>query len=458
MRLFLLFYFILITSFTQAQCWSKIATGHAHVIAVANDGSLWTWGNNGNGQLGDNTSINKSVPTRIGNSNDWADVYTGYYQSFAIKTDGSLWAWGLNDNNQLGLGSAYTTVYSPTRVGNDLNWKSVSGGYNHALALKTDGTLWVTGKNLSGQLGINYTQNFLTTSFTQIGSSTNWVSIEAGSSFSFAINALGELWGWGWNYYGNLGNGSNGVDVYLPVKIGTDSNWRQVAAGSDFSIAIKTNGTIYSTGRNNNSQLGKSYFGGFENTFTQIGTDTNWDKVSCGYWHSIATKTDNTMYSWGYNVFAQLGDDTTSNRMSPVQIGNSITTWSNIYTGEYFSVSLTTDNVFYGWGYGGHGMNGNGNTSQSYRVPTSNTCPTVLSSENFSNDKFELFPNPVNDVLNIQSTEEIETVEIFSLTGQKINSFKGINRIETSNLSSGIYLVQIMTVSGTKSIKKIVKD
>ena len=143
---------LLLSIFTlqiNAQCWDKISSGAYHTIAIANDGTLWSWGYNNSGQLGDGTLVDKNVPTQVGTSADWVAVGTGYYHSFAIKSNGTLWAWGYNFYGQLGRGTngSGTNSSTPIQIGTETNWKSITGGEHFTLAIKTDGTLWSTGKN-----------------------------------------------------------------------------------------------------------------------------------------------------------------------------------------------------------------------------------------------------------------------------------------------------------------------
>lgn len=145
--------FLLITIQISAQCWQSISAGDYHSLAIKNDGTLWAWGRNTSYELGDGTDVNRNIPTQIGTANNWVKVHAGYSSSYGIKADGTLWAWGANGSGKLGTGNGNWVIATPTQIGAATNWLSVSDGWYHTIALKTDGTLWVWGDNEYGQLG-----------------------------------------------------------------------------------------------------------------------------------------------------------------------------------------------------------------------------------------------------------------------------------------------------------------
>lgn len=175
-------------------------------IAIKNDGTLWAWGNNArSGQLGDGTTIDRNIPTQIGNDTNWQYANAGGLHTVALKTDGSLWAWGENQNGQLGDGTN-TDKHTPTPVGNDINWQSVSSNSSTSAALKADGTLWTWGTNYSGQLGDGTITSRNTPG--HIGNATNWNEVSVGGDSVTVLNTAGELWVCGENRWGQLGDGT----------------------------------------------------------------------------------------------------------------------------------------------------------------------------------------------------------------------------------------------------------
>ena len=214
--------------------WSSISCGNNFTIAINSDGTLWAWGDNSQGQLGDGTTTFKTIPTQIGVSNSWNKIATGYFKGYGIKLDGTLWTWGINFLTQIGNsnnwevitrdyaikndGTLWDISSTPIQVGTDSDWVSVTRNFqgNHQLALKSNGTLWAWGENGYGELGDG--TNLPIANPIQIGTNSNWTFISAGEKYSLALNSYGELWTWGANYFGQLGDASF-VDKNLPTLI-----------------------------------------------------------------------------------------------------------------------------------------------------------------------------------------------------------------------------------------------
>jgi len=289
----------------------QVSAGANHTVAIKTDGSLWAWGDNRYGQLGDGTwsSIGETInsPTRVGTDNNWASISAGFNnRTVAIKTDGSLWAWGAN---LVGSGS----IATPTRVGTDNNWASVSTGSNHTVAMKTDGSLWAWGDNSFGQLGLGDTTYRNTP--TRVGTDNNWASVFARWNSTFAMKTDGSLWAWGSNSSGQLGLGDT-TDRNTPTRVGTDNNWASISAGR----AIKTDGSLWAWGHNGYSQLGLGDTTD-RNTPTRVGTDSNWEIVFAGGSYTMAIKTDGSLWAWGGNNSGELGlGDSSGGEYVPTQV------------------------------------------------------------------------------------------------------------------------------------------
>jgi len=347
--------------------WSSVAAGYYHSLAIKTDGSLWAWGLNGNGQLGLGDDDDRSSPVQVGGEETtWSSVAAGGHYSLAIKNDGSLWAWGRNDDGQLGNGTQ-TNESSPVQIGGETAWSSVVAGGYHSLAIKNDGSLWAWGLNDDGQLGDGTNENRL--SPVQIGGETAWSSVVAGGYHSLAIKNDGSLWAWGRNFFGQLGDGTQ-TNESSPVQIGGETAWSSVAAGGAHSLAIKNDGSLWAWGSNGGGQLGDGTQTG-KLSPVQIGGETAWSSVAAGGSYSLAIKTDGTLWAWGYNIFGQLGDGTYENRLSPVPIEDQ-ETWSSVAAGNYHSFAIKTDGSLWAWGDNGFGRLGLGDDDD-------RSTPTFLS-------------------------------------------------------------------------------
>ena len=345
-------------------------------VAAAVTGQLWVWGSGNSGQLGLGNTTNYSSPKQVGTGITWAKLQNtvGNQFSVAVKTDGTLWAWGKNTTGQLGLGN--TTDYSsPKQVGALTNWSVVAcGSYNltvqgFTVAVKTDGTLWAWGSNLTGQLGIGNTTDF--SSPKQVGALTNWSTISAGSRAVVVVKTDGTLWVFGQgSYYGALGLG-NTTNYSSPKQVGALTNWSLVHMGRYIATAVKTDGTLWTWGKGTSGALGLGNTTNFSSP-KQVGALTNWS-VAKGSGPAdsnvnfvIARKTDGTLWAWGTGTLGVLGLGNTTDYSSPKQVG-ALTNWSTkIAVGGATApraAALKTDGALWTWGAGTYGQLGLGTTT-----------------------------------------------------------------------------------------------
>lgn len=264
------------------QDWDQLSTGGYHNVAVKSDGSLWSWGYNAYGNLGLGNITDRSSPVRVGALNDWSRVSCGYHHTIAVKTDGSLWSWGYNHTGQLGLGNGIRRS-SPVQIGSLTDWKYVSVGAHSNGAIKTDGSLWVWGWNAYGVLGVGQGAVFGFSSPIQVGSLKNWAFVSMGYTHSAAIKTDGTLWTWGTNNFGELGNGvTSGSSISSPIQVGSLTDWKSVQVGYQFTTALKTDGSLWAWGKNATGQLGTENITDYSSP-VRVGALTSWNKFASGF-------------------------------------------------------------------------------------------------------------------------------------------------------------------------------
>jgi len=328
--------------------------------------NLYGWGFNNYGQIGNGNTTSYSSPIVVGSLTNWLTVSSSYGTSASVKTDGTLWMWGYNIYGQLGLNNQ-TYYSSPKQVGSLTNWKQVSTS-NYAqtqpmtAAVKTDGTLWTWGRNYYGGLGLGNTTSY--SSPKQVGALTTWSNVQTGGNWVLAIKTDGTLWGWGGGGFGNLGL-NNTINYSSPKQVGALTNWAVIAIPTTnpiFALAVKTNGTLWAWGANPQGQLGLNNTTYYSSP-VQVGALTNWSKVAnSGSYYSLATKTDGTLWSWGLNTSGRLGLGNITTYSSPKQVG-ALTNWSLVAAGRNNSMAIKTDGTLWAWGGNPSGELGLGNTT-----------------------------------------------------------------------------------------------
>ena len=313
--------------------WMQVAGGYGHTAAIKTDGTLWTWGYNSYGGLGDNTRTHRSSPVQtVAWGSNWKQVSCGRTHTTAIKNDGTLWTWGGAGYGQLGDNTTARKSSPVQTIAFGTNWKQVATASDHVIAIKTDGTLWLWGKNTFGQLGDNsVTQKQSPVQTVAFG--TNWVQVSSGyyANYVAVIKTDGTLWIWGDNANGKLGDNTTTKRSSPIQTIAFGTSWKQASCGFEYMAAIKTDGTLWCWGFNNSGQLGDNTIISKSSPVQTIAFGTNWKQVSCGYQHTAAIKTDGTLWIWGRNAtYGHLGDNTVVPKSSPVQTIAYGTNWKQV--------------------------------------------------------------------------------------------------------------------------------
>ena len=344
-----------------------------NVSYSANTYQLWGWGNGGNGILGQNDTTQRSSPVQVGTESIWKTVGGGAIQGnmvMANKTDGTLWVWGYNLNGQLGLnqqGHAPGARSSPTQLPGTWGDALFTGtGWTHAT--KADGTLWAWGDGY----GDGYTaQNNRTrySSPVQIGSATDWGTTRGKLSGAMAVKTNGELWGWGNNGYGKLGQNSAGTSYSSPIQI-PGTTWSTLRAYNYAFAAVKTDGTLWVTGYNQYGKLGQNNTTNYSSPIQIPGT---WKDLTGGSMRDFSgfINTDNELWMIGYNHYGFLGQNETAVTAysSPIQVPGS---WDQVGFTRYSTMGIKTDGTSWVWGmneFGNLGINSRTYYSSPVQIP-----------------------------------------------------------------------------------------
>ena len=352
---------------------STTSTITGEVSGTTAPGSIWAWGDNSYGQLGNGTTSGNSNPIQVRSLTNVEDVATSYNHSLALKSDGTIWAWGSNYRGKLGNGNTHGVYSKPLQISSLSDMVAIAAGYDHSLALRSDGTVWAWGDNQYGQAGNGITHgtseatnstvtttNDTSRGIEQVSGLSEIVALSAGVAHSLALKSDGTVWTWGYNYYGQLGNGTSGTnsDRGIPVQVKELSGVVSIRAGAYHSLAVKSDGTVWTWGHNNDGQLGNGVITDSSTPVQVIGLNSM-VAVAGGENHSLALKSDGTVWVWGYNTRGQLGTNTISDSYTPIQIGN-LNGIIAIAANGATSVALKSDGTVWVWGSNFYGQLGNG--------------------------------------------------------------------------------------------------
>ena len=356
----------------------KLAAGTYHNAVVKADGTVWTWGDNLLGQLGDGSITAKSTPTQVPNFKQAVAVSAGFAFTMALKSDGTVWTWGSNSSGALGVGNNTdigNISLTPVQVvGLDgFQAQSISAGYDFALAV-INGYAIAWGANDAGQLGDGsdtptLSAQFVLSSPTTLGPS-NVVAVAAGVYHSMALDSSGGVWAWGNNVDGRLGDGTFSTRGYA-FQIAGLPPIAAIAAGGQHSLALARDGTVWAWGNNDYFQLGVANSGN-RATPAKVPGLNGITRIKTHYNHNMAIDGAGNVWSWGAGTTGQLGDGSSANRAAPVRIG-SLAGVLAAEPGFGHTMAVTRDGQLYAWGESLAGQLG-------LTSDTDRTLPTTLTS------------------------------------------------------------------------------
>lgn len=324
--------------------WCAISVSDNHAMALKTNGTLWVWGEGGQGQLGINSVVDRSSPVQLNSSEySWCKITAANQSSLAIRCDGTLWAWGANllGNN---CGVVNSTLSPTSVVGGFTDWCDVSSHDTVAAALRSDGTIWTWGQGAAGALGDNSAAAKYSP-VSVVGGFTNWIAVSAGSVHMIALRSDGTVWSWGCNNGGQLGDGTV-ITRSSPVSIvGGFTDWCTISGGTNMSAAIRTNGELWTWGCARCGALGDNTAVNKSSPVSISGGFTDWCAVDMeGYCFAAAIRTNGTLWTWGVGSNGRLGDGSTINKSSPVSVAGNFTDWSiiSVYGDESAAIRIST--------------------------------------------------------------------------------------------------------------------
>jgi hypothetical protein len=308
--------------------WVDVASGDFFSLALKSDGSLWAWGINDRGQLGDGTRQHRIRPVRIGQGRDWIRITAGPTYGLALKSDRTLWAWGQSDFSQWGSDAA------------DLQTVPIQGRI-----------LWFNPDSGARGAVVKKAQNMPV----QVGRDTNWAAIATDRDDSLALKADGTLWVWPHippdeEYAGGMvADDGSLADIGKPLQIGTNNDWIEIASGGSRCAGRRADGSLWTLGGNHTGELGGGGADGLASAPKRIGQWPDWRMVRVGNDYTLAVKSDGSLWGWGDNRYGRVGNGTTNNVVVPVRIGRA-NDWAWAAAGEYYSVALKADGSLWMWG------------------------------------------------------------------------------------------------------------
>jgi alpha-tubulin suppressor-like RCC1 family protein len=385
-------------------------------LVLKSDSTVWAWGRNDYGALGNGTLVGSIIPQNVTGLTDVIEIEAGDFFSAALKSDSTVWVWGHNNSGQLGIGNS-TNSSTPIQIPTLTGVTHIAAGRMFMLAIKSDSTVWAWGLNDQSQAGTGAQTPSVFNTPIQVPNLDSIIDISASRyAHALALKSDGTVWAWGYNQFGQVGNATNTISL-VPTQVINLNNIIALPkiSGYGHSLALKSDSTVWSWGYNLNGQLGNG-----TNTDTNIAVQVNnlsgVIAITCGDNHSLALKADGTIWAWGYNASGQLGDGTTLDAKNPVQVSGIC----QINTGVGHVDNLIDINIW---------------------------------------------PNPSEGIFNVSLFLEKNNsaiFEIYNLQGQLILKSEAIQSLQQHivnliNEKSGIYILKI-TLNKTSYFGKLIKQ
>lgn len=342
--------------------WVSIAAGDSHAIALKDNNKLYSWGYNQSGQLGIGNQRDKDTPVFVKKVDDIKSIYAGDYFSMYLTKEGDLYGTGENRSGELGLND-YDNRDEFTKISHSVKYSTISAGDAHVLAIDTNGNLYSWGDNKNGQLGVGLSIAKSSQPMPLLPN-VKFSSVSAGQQFSVAIDVDGNIWAWGINENGEIGNGEMGGGDYVnitrqttPVKVSENIKFIGADAGKTHVIAYDEEGNLWGWGNNFDGQLGVegiSYY----SVPAIISSEYKVAKVSVGDYHSMFVDENGVLYVFGYNAHGELGMNSVAQNYRKITKFVEDISFESISAGTDFTLYLTKDKEIYSSGSGDYGKLG----------------------------------------------------------------------------------------------------
>lgn len=435
----------------------RISAGQYNSFFLCGDSTVNGWGDNSFGALGNNDTQESWTPVQVVGLTGVVAISDGKENhALALKNDGTVWSWGANSFGQLGDGSTSPSGV-PIQAGTNDNAVAVSAGGFHSLALMDDSTVWSWGYNYYGQLGDGTTSE--SHSPVQVIGLDSVVAIAAGWSHSMALRADSTVWVWGSGIEGALGNGGN-ADSHVPVSVPALTGITAISASRGHSMALASDSTVWCWGFGSYGQLGNGVNAN-SNVPVMAAPLSQAIAISAGYVYSAALLSDGTVWTWGRNFTGVLGNGTNTDSNVPVEtlVPTGIVA---ISAGHDHCMALRDDGSAWSWGWSVHGQIGDGfNQDRNVPVPVIQLCPGASDiAETPALSVVSVFPNPAEQVFTIAAPGNIFDLTVLDPASRVVMTRSRINGqavIDISALPVGVYALRMVTREGRLMCSRVVK-
>ena len=347
--------------------WRQVSAGRQTTCAINTGNSLYCWGNNERGQVGDGTPESAHpTPSRVGAVGVWSIVSAGSSHTCGITTAKNLYCWGGNEYGQTGDGSTNNPRLTLYRVGGAGVWASVSAGGGHTCGITTAKNLYCWGRNDQGEIGDGTVVSPHLPLF-RVGGAGVWSKISAGELSTRGLTTAQNLYCWGSNGLGQMGNGSNTTPQLTLTRVGAAGVWTRFSARAQTVCGITTAENLYCWGYNEFGQVGNGESGLFlsQRTPVRVGGVGVWTGASVGGYHSCGITEAKNLYCWGLNSFGQVGNGAAevAPHLAMSRVG-AAGVWASSSAGDAYTCGITTASNLYCWGDNRMGQIGKGSVSE----------------------------------------------------------------------------------------------